>query len=144
MTVDETPAYRARLDQLVQQGPSDPIGQLLGWRGIRWDEGSFDLAWEAENTFIHGGGIIHGGMLTTLLDTAMGLAVATVMQQGEATATADLHVQFLRAARPGRLTVRGTLLRRTRQLAFCAGQVQDAEGVELVHGVGTFAIVQAR
>ena len=77
------------------------------------------------------GSIVHGGMVATILDTAMGGACATVLEAGESFLTADLRVEFMRAARPGLLRAEGRVVQRTRRVAFCAADLYDSEGVHL-------------
>jgi uncharacterized protein (TIGR00369 family) len=67
-------------------------------------------------------------MVTTLLDTAMGGACWTALQADETFLTVDLRVEFLRAARPGLLRAEGTVVHRTRRVAFCSADLFDAEG----------------
>ncbi|EQD72310.1 thioesterase superfamily protein, partial [mine drainage metagenome] len=60
-------------------------------------------------------GVVHGGVYATILDTAMGGAVVTLLRDGETTATTSIYVEYLSAAREGAiLTARGAVLRRGR------------------------------
>jgi uncharacterized protein (TIGR00369 family) len=77
------------------------------------------------------GSIVHGGMVATVLDTAMGGACATVLERGESFLTADLRVEFLRAARPGPLRAEGYVVRRTKRVVFCAADLYDADSTHL-------------
>jgi uncharacterized protein (TIGR00369 family) len=74
------------------------------------------------------GPIVHGGMVTTLLDTAMGGACWSVLGKNESFLTADLRVEFVRAARPGVLHADGRVVQRNRRVAFCAADLFDADG----------------
>jgi uncharacterized protein (TIGR00369 family) len=71
---------------------------------------------------------VHGGMVTTLLDTAMGGACWSVLEETESFLTADLHVEFLRATRPGVLRAEGLVVQRNRRVAFCSAELYDADG----------------
>ncbi len=77
------------------------------------------------------GPIVHGGLVATLLDTAMGGACWSVMAEGQSFLTADLRVEFMRSARPGTLRAEGRVVNRTRRVAFCSAELQDAEGTLL-------------
>lgn len=77
------------------------------------------------------GTIIHGGAIATLLDESLASVAFTAADEGETTVTVDLKVDFLRAARPGRLLARATLRHRTRRLAFCEATVEQ-DGGEIV------------
>jgi len=89
-------------------------------------------------------GVVHGGVYATILDTAMGASVVTLLGEGETTATTSLYVEFLRAAREGAtLTARGEVLRRGRHIAFAEGNLFDAEGRRLSQARGTWYIWSA-
>ena len=85
--------------------------------------------------------VVHGGVYATILDTAMGAAVLSVLSQGETTATTSLYVEFLRAAKEGdSLTARGEVLRRGRHVAFAEGNLYDEDGRRLSQARGTWYI----
>ena len=92
------------------------------------------MEWDApeEYCFPTGAGpVVQGGLVTALLDSAMGGACWSVLDGDETFLTADLRVEFLRPARPGRLAATGTVVRRTRRVVFCAAELLDAEGTLL-------------
>ena len=85
--------------------------------------------------------VVHGGVYATILDTAMGAAVLSVLGSGETAATTSLYVEFLRAAREGdTLTARGEVLRRGRHLAFAEGNLYGEDGRRLSQARGTWYI----
>lgn len=106
------------------------IGQTIGMHVIERGEASSVLQWEATEEYgfpTSTGPVIHGGMVTTILDSAMGAACWTVLTGDEVFLTADLRVEFYRSARPGLLTARGKVIKRTSRLAFCAAELFDAD-----------------
>jgi uncharacterized protein (TIGR00369 family) len=85
--------------------------------------------------------IVHGGVYATILDTAMGGAVVTMLAPDEVTATTSLYVEFLRPAREGQtLRARGEVVRRGRHLAFVKGDLVDGDGTALSQAHGTWYI----
>lgn len=115
--------------------PGGPhIWRTLGYRRTLTGPGRMHVEWQAteEYTFPAGdGSIVHGGMVATVLDTAMGGACATVLEPAESFLTADLRVEFMRAARPGLLRAEGHVVRRTRRVVFCAAELYDAGSTHL-------------
>ena len=112
--------------------PAAPhIWQTLGYRGIQQADGVAAIEWDATVDFCFhapSGPIVHGGMVTTLLDTAMGGACWTVLDEGESFLTADLRVEFMRSARPGTLRAEGRVIQRNRRVAFCLAELYDEAG----------------
>jgi uncharacterized protein (TIGR00369 family) len=114
--------------------PSPHIWLTLGYRSVSQGEGRSVIEWDAPPEFCFhspGGPIVHGGMVTTVLDTAMGGACWSVLEEGEDFLTADLRVEFMRPATPGTLRAEGLVLQRNRRVAFCSADLYDAEGTLL-------------
>jgi uncharacterized protein (TIGR00369 family) len=89
-------------------------------------------------------GVVHGGVYSTALDTAMGGAVVTTLKDDEVTATTSLYVEFLRPAKEGMaLTAEGRVVRRGRHLAFVEGILRNHEGTEVGRAQGTWYIWSA-
>src|SRR5258708_6004947 len=89
------------------------------------------------------GTIIHGGAVATLADEALASVAFTAAEEGETTVTADLKVDFLRPARPGRLLARATVRHRTRRLAFCEATVEQDGGPIVAEARAVIAYVKA-
>jgi uncharacterized protein (TIGR00369 family) len=86
-------------------------------------------------------GVVHGGVYATILDTAMGGSVVSLLAEGEITATTSLYVEFLRPAQEGaRLRARGDVVRRGRHIAFAEGNLYDGEDRRLSQAHGTWYI----
>jgi uncharacterized protein (TIGR00369 family) len=89
------------------------------------------------------GPIVHGGAVATLADECLASVAFTQADEGETTVTADLKVDFLRPARPGRLIARGTVRHRTRRLAFCEATVEGEDGEIVAEARAVIAYVKA-
>jgi uncharacterized protein (TIGR00369 family) len=86
-------------------------------------------------------GVVHGGVYATILDTAMGGSVVSLLAEGEITATTSLYVEFLRPAQEGaHLRARGDVVRRGRHIAFAEGNLYDEEDRRLSQAHGTWYI----
>jgi uncharacterized protein (TIGR00369 family) len=111
--------------------PAPHIWLTLGYRSVSQGDGMAVIEWDATPEYcFHGpsGPIVHGGMVTTLLDTAMGGACWSVLDEDESFLTADLHVEFMRSAMPGTLRAEGRVVQRNRRVAFCCAELYDGEG----------------
>jgi uncharacterized protein (TIGR00369 family) len=114
--------------------PAPHIWVTLGYRTVEHADGRIVMEWDATPEFcFHGpsGPIVHGGMVSALLDTAMGGACWTLMSTDEDFLTADLRVEFMRSAQPGTLRAEGRVVQRSRRVVFCAAEMFDAEGTLL-------------
>jgi uncharacterized protein (TIGR00369 family) len=108
------------------------------------DRGVVTVSGRVEHRHLNINGVVHGGVYATILDTAMGASVVSLLREGETTATTSLYVEFLRAAREGdTLTARGEVLRRGRHIAFAEGNLFGADGTRLSQARGTWYIWSA-
>jgi uncharacterized protein (TIGR00369 family) len=89
------------------------------------------------------GPILHGGAIATLADEALASVAFTVAEEGEATATADLKVDYYRPGRPGRILCQARVRHRTRRLAFCEATVQQEGGEVIAEARAVIAYVKA-
>jgi acyl-CoA thioesterase len=107
----------------------------------RSGRGFCTVAGHVEHRHLNINGVVHGGVYATILDTAMGGAVVSLLTEEETAATTSLYVEFLRAAREGEhLSARGHVLRRGRHVAFAEGALVGSEGERLSQARGTWYI----
>ncbi len=92
-------------------------------------------------------GLMHGGAVASLVDSAAGAATATMRQPDDETwggqATTDMNVTFLAAAR-GRIVAKATVLRSSRMFAFVQVEVRAEDETLVAIGRATYAIVRRR
>src|SRR5438128_12636766 len=81
--------------------------------------------------------------IATLADEALASVGFTVAEEGETTVTADLKIDFLRPAKPGRLVARAGVRHRTRRLAFCEATVEQSHGEVVAEARAVIAYVKA-
>src|SRR5690242_14147964 len=126
-------------DVMEGRAAPPPAAVLLGWELIAVDPeaGTIEVAFTASEQFLNPVGAIQGGFLAAMLDDTLGPALVATLGPGLFAPPTDLHVQFLRPARPGRLTGRGRIVRRGREVAFLAGELLDASGQVVATAVAT-------
>ena len=122
-----------------ETGPGGYAGRL-GARTEAADDGEARLRFEAHEEHLNPAGTLHGGVLATLVDTAMGQAVRSATDDGDVPATSQLTVTYLRPGKPGPLTVTARVRTRGEHLTVCEADVEQ-DGRELVHAVATFALL---
>ncbi|MHB8571351.1 MAG: PaaI family thioesterase [Candidatus Dormibacteria bacterium] len=118
----------------------------LGWHRVELEPGRAVLAWEpsSNHAFRAGEGwIVHGGMVTALLDTAMGNATWTLMNRGQVFLTADLRTEFYRPTVPGPIRATGWVVHKTKRVTFAAAEIHNAEGQLLASGRATNITIDA-
>ena len=89
-------------------------------------------------------GLVHGGMIATLADTAMGLAVRTVLENGRRHVTVQLGIEFLSPGRPGRIVAHGRSVKIGRQLGFAEADIVDSRGRLLALARSTLSVTREK
>jgi uncharacterized protein (TIGR00369 family) len=112
----------------------------LGAEVVPTDDGSARLSFEAGDEHLDPAGTVHGGVLATLVDTAMGQAVRSATGDDDVPATSQLTVTYLRPGTTGPLEVTARVRIRGEHLTVCEAEVEQ-DGRGLAHAVATFALL---
>lgn len=87
-------------------------------------------------------GVLHGGVVMALLDTAMGHAVgAAIFAEGRINAAAQMNVNFLEPVRAGTLRARGRAIKIGKRLAVATGEATDGEGKVVATSTSTHTLL---
>ena len=90
-------------------------------------------------------GVVHGGLAATLLDSAMGCAVHSLLPQGRGYTTVEIKVNYVRAIKreSGRLRAVAKVLHIGGKIATAEGQIVDAKGQLYAHATTTCMLLGA-
>jgi uncharacterized protein (TIGR00369 family) len=124
---------------LAGELPYPLISQTLDYALIEVSEGTAVFQGTPQLKHFNPMGGVHGGWYATLLDSAVGCAVHTMMPAGRGYTTAELSLNIVRAAtlRSGPLRAIGTVLHCGRQLATAEGRIVGADGKLYAHATTT-------
>lgn len=130
--------------QSMREGalPPPPIMDTLGFTDLRPEPGRVVVEMPAAEFHYNPLGSVHGGVISTLLDTAAACAVHTTLAVGEFYTSVDLTVKFLRPVTvdSGLLTCEGTVIQRGRRTALAQAQLTDGAGKLVAHATSTCMI----
>jgi uncharacterized protein (TIGR00369 family) len=121
-----------------------PMARLIGLRVAEVGDGEVTIACDADEAFYNPMGIVHGGLLCTLLDTAMGLSLQTLLDPGTGLTTIEIKVNFLKAVRAsdGELTAVGRVVKRGRRVAFAEADARDGAGNAVANATSSLLIAE--
>ena len=122
--------------------PPPPIMETLGMTGATFDIGRVTFSLLPQEFHYNPLGSVHGGVIATLLDSAAGCAVHSVLAAGEGYTSVDLTTTYLRpiTAATGLVTAEGTVLSRGGRTALAQAQLTDERGKLLAHATSTCLI----
>ena len=123
--------------------PHAPIAELVGFDLVEAGEGRASVELDPAERHYNPLGTVHGGIAATLLDSAMGCAVHTTLDEGEAYTTLELKVNYVRAITEatGRVVATGSVIHRGGRVATAEARLTDAGGRLLAHGTSTCLIM---
>lgn len=122
--------------------PPPPIAETIGMDDFTLAEGSVTVSLTPQHKHYNPLGTVHGGVISTLLDTAAACSVHSTLAAGEAYTSLDLTVKFLRAVtvESGTLVATGRVLQRGRRTALAEAQLHDARGKLVAHATSSCMI----
>lgn len=123
-------------------GSPDPVegfGAAVGLEERDAGDGRAEVSLRAGARHLNPGGVVHGGAIATLVDVAMGRAVASLIADDERPVTIEMKVNFLEPGRPGLLVATAEVRRRGRLFTVVqAGVVQAEDDETVAEAIGTF------
>jgi uncharacterized protein (TIGR00369 family) len=122
--------------------PPPPVARLIGLEVDQVSEGLVTFAFEPAEYHYSPLGTVHGGILTTVLDSAMGCAVHSRLRAGIGYTTLELKVSFLRPVRmtTGRVRGEGKVVHLGGRVATAEAHLVDADGELYAHATSTCLI----
>lgn len=108
--------------------PGPPIADLVGFAVTAVEPGEVVIEMDADTRHHNPTGTLHGGIYCTIADTAMGMAYASMLDEGETFTTLELSIHFLRPYRVGHLRAVGRVVKRGRTIGLTECDVLDGHG----------------
>jgi uncharacterized protein (TIGR00369 family) len=121
---------------------SNPLAKLLGTTLIELnrDARTVRLGFAPTSGLLQGAGVVQGGLVCAMLDFAMAFATLACLEEGDAAATANLNVSYLRAVRDENLLATSSIDHLGKKLAFARAELLAANGTLLATANSTLAI----
>jgi uncharacterized protein (TIGR00369 family) len=126
--------------------PAAPIGRTLDFQVIEVGEGRAVFQGKPGPPHLNPMGGVHGGWYATLLDSALGCAVHTMMPAGRGYTTAELGVNLVKAIGPKvqRVRAEGRVLHCGRQLATAEAKLVGPDGTLYAHATTTCLVFELK
>jgi uncharacterized protein (TIGR00369 family) len=126
--------------------PPPPIAQLLGFSLIEVASGHAVFECIPGERHYNPIGVVHGGLAMTLLDSAMGCCVQTMMAAGSGYTTLEAKTNLVRAltATTGKVRAIGKLLHAGNRIATAEGRIEDASGKLYAHATTTCIVLNGK
>ena len=118
----------AQLGRIKKAMATVPFAKLLRIELDEIGNGSATLGLKIRKELKQNNGVVHGGAVASLIDTATAFAILSVLEPTEKVTTVDLTISYLRPLTVGRITAVARVLRAGRRLIVVAAEVFDKDG----------------
>lgn len=109
---------------------SDPpklsgMAEMMGIHLLTWEPGNVEFGVEVNESHLNKGGVAHGGLIMTMLDSALGGSLVSQLPKQEWCATTQLVTNFISPLNVGdKAIARGKVVRRGKNVAHLAGEIR--------------------
>ncbi len=128
----------ARVARAHEAFAAVPYARLLGLELGEIDRGAVSIHLEVRDDLRQNQGVVHGGAVASLIDTAAAFAVLTQLETNERVTTTDLTIHYLRPAGSGRLTARARIVRSGRRLFVLSVEVTNNQQILVATAVTSY------
>jgi acyl-CoA thioesterase len=126
----------------LRSRPRSPLHEVLEIHFVEASAGRARLEMVVAERHMRTFGMLHGGVMATLLDAAMGSAAMTLAPAENDVVTVQLNVNFIRAAWEGEaLAATSEILHAGRRTAVARSEIRTSEGALVATGTGTFMFI---
>lgn len=117
--------------------PPAPLAALVGYRVTAVESGRARVEVDASARHANPMGTVHGGVICTIADTAMGAAYGATLGEGETFVTLELKINFLRPVQQASLIADAVVVQRGRSIGLAECTVTDGDGRLVAKAMGT-------
>lgn len=105
-------------------------------------EGYAKLSLECRAELMQLNGVMHGGALATLADTAVAFALATLLSEGQRSTTVEMKINYLLPIRQGKATAEARIIKKGQRTAVGEVDIFDADGKLAGKSLMTYMVLQ--
>jgi uncharacterized protein (TIGR00369 family) len=135
------PAYIEELKNIVKESPY-PKHMRMELDNIEFDRA--DISLELAHCHLQPFGIVHGGVVATVIDTATFWSAFLRLPEDDGLVNVDLKLNYLLPVFKGRLIARGTCMRAGRTICYSEAKVFDENQKLIAHGTSTLMVLQGK
>ncbi len=122
--------------------PKFPLADYLGLKIEVLEKGSSSASLDVDEKHLNPNGVVHGATIFTMVDTGMGAATFSALEEGKHCASIEVHIRFLRAVSDGKLRAETEVIKSGSRVVQLKSDVYGPENVHIASATGSFAIIE--
>ena len=115
-----------------------PFAKLLGIEVDSVEPGHAVLSMQLRHEHMRNNAIAHGGVIATLIDSAMAIAIMALLEENERTVTVDLTIHYLRPVPEGSAKASARVVRAGRRVVTVSAELFDGQGKLAATAISTY------
>jgi uncharacterized protein (TIGR00369 family) len=127
-----------QIERIQKALASVPFAKLLGIELETVAPGTATLSLQITNDLKQNNGVVHGGAIASLIDSATAFAIISLLPPDEKATTADLTISYLRPLKEGRAHSTARVLRAGRRLIVVSAELVDDDGKLIATALTTY------
>ncbi len=140
---EPAPLDERHLTEIEERIRASEFHRWAGMKLVSLGEGRAVVALELKPHHLNPQGLVHGGMISTLADTAAGLAVRSGLRAGLTHRTAQMNVHFLGKAETGTIIAYGRAVHVGNRMGYGEADLVDQDGRSIARATATFIVLPA-
>ena len=129
---------------MAEASVEHPLAEVLGLALESAGDGRAAVTLEAGQRHHNPNRVVHGGVLFSMVDTAMGAATVSVLPPGSACASIEVQLRFLAPVTAGSLRAEARVLRAGSRVVQLEARLRDGDDRLVATASGSFAVVAAQ
>ena len=135
MSEDLTATQLKRIHKAIDKVP---FARLVGIELEEVGKGTATLAFDVRKQLTQNHGVVHGGAVASLIDSATAFAIITLLAPEEKVTTVDLTISYLRPVTKGRLRAQARVIRAGRRLFVVSAEVTATDATLTATALSTY------
>lgn len=126
-----------------QEVPGPPVMNMIGFRLVKVTPGAVAFTYSPAEQHYNPIGTVHGGILSTVLDSALGCCIHSTLPAGVGYTTLEIKVNFVRAVliKTGDLRCEANVIHSGSRIVTSEGRLVDSQGKLYAHASTTCLVV---
>lgn len=126
--MNSEPLTAIQMERVRKALETVPFAKLLGIELEEVSSGTATLGFDIRDDLKQNNGVVHGGAIASLIDSATAFAIISLLPSGEKATTADLTISYLRPLKKGRAHSTARVIRAGRRLIVVSAELVDDQG----------------
>lgn len=127
---------------MVRSMKNNPYWEHIGIKEVTLENGTSLLELPVKREITQSWGNVHGGVVASLIDAAVGAALRSTLEEHEGGVTVEMKLNYLRPANGDILYAKGKIVQKGKSIVIGQATIENDAGEEVAIGIATYMMRQ--